>query len=428
MEAYLCPLCKQEVSKAIFEKITGIWGEKERRLEALRKKERDLKKREQDLLKQFADEKKKLTATMDAKFKASLDLKIKAVQKAARKEQDKLRKEKEALERGFQQRLATETNHLLNQEKLRHQHLMDELQQKFEKQAAQKIEKSKQALQKDKNRFEREKQVQANRYNQLNRQFSALQSRNADEIKKREDKIKLLQEQLRNNKTPSELGFANEKEMLQALRAKFPSDRFEHTGKGGDIVHYIMDGNKEIGVIVYELKKVSHFSNAHIHQALAAKQQRNADYALLITNAKRNKNDFGFSVSKGVVIIHPAGALTLIAILREHLVSLCKLKLSNKQREEAIRLVLDYVHSPAFKNSIESIIENTIELYESMNKEIKDHINTWQDRFSKYNNINIKAVAIETRIIRLFSPNGDAKKKLVKDSIIVPIGLPAAIK
>lgn len=428
MEAHLCPLCKQAVSKLIFEKITGIWGEKERRLEALRKKEKDLKKREQDLLKKFADEKKKLTASMDAKFKASLDLKIKSVQKAAQKEQDKLRKEKAALERAFQQKLATETNRLLNQEKLRHQHLMDELQQRFEKQAAQKIERSNQALQKDKNRFEREKQIQANRYTQLNRQFSALQSRNAEEIRKREDKIKQLQEQLRNNKTPSELGFANEKEMLQALKAKFPSDRFEHTGKGGDIVHCIMDGNKEIGIIVYELKKVSHFSNAHIHQALAAKQQRNADYALLITNAKRNKNDFGFSVSKGVVIIHPAGALTLIAILREHLVSLCKLKLSNKQREEAIRLVLDYVHSPAFKNSIESIIENTIELYESMNKEIKDHINTWQDRFSKYNNINIKAVAIETRVIRLISPNGDAKKKLIKDSIIVPIGLPAAIK
>jgi len=63
-----------------------------------------------------------------------------------------------------------------------------------------------------------------------------------------------------------------------------------------------------------------------------------------------------------------------------------------------------------------------------MRKEVKDHINTWQNRFSKYNNINIKAVAIENRVVKLIVPNGDAKKRLVKDSMIVPIELPAEIR
>ena len=428
MEAYLCPLCKQEVTKAIFEKITGIWDGKEKRLEALRKKEKELKKREQVLLKKFENEKKNLVESMNAKFKADLDSQIKAVQKAARKEQEKLRREKVALERDFQRKIAVETNRLLNQEKIKQQHFMKELQQRFERQAARKIEKSKHALQKDKSRFEREKQIQANRYNQLNRQFTALQSKNAEEIRKRETKIQQLQEQLKNNKTPQELGFANEKEMLQALKERFPLDRFEHTGKGGDIVHYIRECSKDIGIIVYELKKVSNCSNSHIQQAFTAKQQRHADYALLVTNAKRSKNDFGFSVCKGVIIIHPAGALTITAILREHVVTISKLKLSNKQREEATRAVLEYIYSPAFKNSIESIIENTIELYDSMRKEVRDHITTWQNRFNKYNNINIKAVAIENRVVKLIAPNGDAKKRLAKDSMIMPIGLPSEIK
>lgn len=43
MESYLCPLCRQEVSKSIFEKITGIWDEKEKRLQAIKNKEKDLK-------------------------------------------------------------------------------------------------------------------------------------------------------------------------------------------------------------------------------------------------------------------------------------------------------------------------------------------------------------------------------------------------
>jgi hypothetical protein len=216
--------------------------------------------------------------------------------------------------------------------------------------------------------------------------------------------------------------------MLQALQEKFPFDRFEHTGKGGDIVHYIKDGGKEVGIIVYELKKVSNFSSSHIQQTLTAKQTRNADYAILVTNAKRSKNDFGFSITKGIIIIHPAGALTVIAILREQLINISKLKLSNKQREEATRAVLDYIHSPAFKNSIESIIDNTIELYESMKKEVEDHISTWKDRLNRYNDINVKAIAIESRVVNLIAPAGDVRKRLVKDSKISPIELPAEIK
>jgi len=428
MESYLCPLCKQEVSKSIFEKITGIWDEKEKRLQAIKNKEKDLKKREQSLIKKFEDDKKKLVASMNSRYKASLDLKIKAVQKSARKEQEKLKKEKSTLEKTFKNRLAAETNRLLNLEKAKQKHLMGDLQKKFEKQAAQKIEKSNQALQKDKERFEREKKVQSNKYNQLNRQFDAMKNKNEEEIRKRGTKIQQLQEQLRKNKTPSELGFANEKDMLQALQEKFPLDRFVHTGKGGDIVHYIKDSGKEVGIIVYELKRVSNFSNSHIQQTLVAKQTRNADYAILVTNAKRSKNDFGFSVTKGVIIIHPAAAMTIIAILREQLITISKLKLSNKQRDEATRAVLDYIHSPAFKNSIESIIDNTIELYDSMKKEVKDHISTWKDRLNKYNDINVKAVAIENRIVKLITVKSDFKKRTIRDSTIMPIELPSEIK
>jgi hypothetical protein len=427
MESYLCPLCKQEVTKSLFEKITGVWEEKEKRLAALKNKERELKQREQNLLRKYEEDKKKLSKSMNAKYKATLELKIKEIRKSTQKIQEKLTREKAALERSFKNKLATETNRILAQERTKQKHLLAGLREEFEKQSTKKIELSKKELKKDKERFEREKRVQANKYEQLNKQFSALQNKNVEEIQKREAKIHYLQEQLRKNKTPSELGFANEKEMLQVLQDKFPKDRFEHTGKGGDIIHFIKDGDQEIGIIVYELKKVSNFSNNHIKQTLDAKLLRNADYAVLVTNARRSKSDFGFSVVKGVIIIHPAGAITIIAILREHLFTISKLKLSNKQRDEATKAVLDYIHSPAFRNSIESIIENTIELHASMKKEVKEHINTWQDRLSRYSDINIKAVAIENRVVKLIAPDGEVKKRLVKESRITPIELPTEI-
>ena len=45
----LCPLCNQPVSKSLYEKITGIWADKEKKMKALKQKEIELKKRENSL-------------------------------------------------------------------------------------------------------------------------------------------------------------------------------------------------------------------------------------------------------------------------------------------------------------------------------------------------------------------------------------------
>jgi hypothetical protein len=63
-----------------------------------------------------------------------------------------------------------------------------------------------------------------------------------------------------------------------------------------------------------------------------------------------------------------------------------------------------------------------------MKKEVKDHISIWKDRLNRYNDINVKAIAIEGRVVNLIAPTGDIRKRLVKDSRISPIELPAEIK
>jgi hypothetical protein len=58
---------------------------------------------------------------------------------------------------------------------------------------------------------------------------------------------------------------------------------------------------------------------------------------------------------------------------------------------------------------------------------VKDHINTWQDRIKRYSEINIQAIAIDNRVIKLITPN-EGIKGHVKDARILPIRLPAEIK
>jgi len=375
MEQFYCPLCKQEVTRAVFERITGIWQEKEKRLSALRARERALQQREEKLSRRFAEEKKRIAGRARLHLREALAKKTKAYSESLRRQRLVLSRERASILAGYERKLASETNRILANEKSRQARLRLQLRQRIEAQSRRKIEEANRALEKDKASFEQTKRLQANRFNQLNRR----------------------------NETPQVLGLLNEMEMLQVLKARFPADSFDHPGKRGDIVHHVMSANREIGVMVYELKKVSHFNKEHITQAYNAKQQRSADYALLITNAKRAKDDFGFFVAKGVIVIHPAGAITIISILRDHLIAISKLQLTGRQRDETVKAVIEYIQSPSFKNSIESIIEQTVELYGSLKKEVREHVHVWQDRLQRYNDINSKAYSVENKVIKLFT-------------------------
>lgn len=302
------------------------------------------------------------------------------------------------------------------------------LRQQFDNMAKSKIDTEKRKLAKEKSNVEKRESKLKDKNNKLFMQFQSLQVKSRTALERSDSTIKLLKEQLKKDQTPQMLGLLNESEFLAKLKQEYPHDEFIHTGKGGDIVHKIIEKGKTIGTIVYELKKVSHFSKDHITQTFEAQQKREADYGILVTNAKRNKEDMGFSTAKGIIIIHPAGALVLIDILRQQLIQISRLKLSQEERNKATKLVLEYVQGATFKNSIENIIEDTKELYENMGKEVKEHIKIWNLRLNKYKNINLKANDIHSHVVQLLSTDKKELKEIEQKSVIEPILLPNKIE
>jgi len=322
--------------------------------------------------------------------------------------------------------LTSETNRILKREKDHQKEFEKSLKQKFERSAEQAISKEKKKISKDKKALEKKERIQLDKNRKLNEQFIAFQSKSKTALEKQDTKITLLKEQLQKNQTTQVLGLLEEGIFLQKLKQLFQGDKFEHTGKGGDILHHIVEKGKEVGSIIYELKKVSNFNKSHIEQTLQAKQKRQADYGILVTNAKRAKDDFGFGVTKGIIIIHPAGSLVLVGILREHIIRISKLQLSAEKRKKTVQAVLEYIQSPAFRNGVEKIIEDTKDLYGSLTKEVKDHVKTWEMRFNKYRDIYSSAHKIDANAVKLLTDNGKKKVSAVADEI-VPITLPAKI-
>lgn len=410
---YNCPLCKQEVTKELYEKITGLWSAKEKALKDLKEKEKQIARKFEAKLKQLTSKSISDQARQKKQFESLL-----------LKKQQEAEKKRKQIEGSFQQKLAAETNRILKQSQAALKDREKALKATIEKSMRKSLDAEKKVIQSRTKSLEKKERIQRDKNQKLLTSFNALKDKSQKDVTTLRTKVEKLEEQLKKNETPQMLGLLEEKRFLAELEKNYPHDKFSHTGKGGDILHEVMDKDEKIGTIIYELKKVGKWDKKHVEQTYQAKQDREADYGLLVTNAKSSKNDIGFSTVRGIIIIHPAGAIVLINLLRYQLQNIAKLRLSKAERNKAIQAVMTFVESPKFTNSISNIIDDTIELYNNLQKETKEHIKTWQYRLEKYRNINSKANLIDSSVTKLIatSPTEDVKR-----TKITTIALPAEI-
>lgn len=420
MPTYNCPLCKQIVSLQIYEKITGVWEEKQKRLKELAKKESELKKKAKQEKLRYETELKNINSNHSKELTNKLKFQNEKNEKKYIKLQERLNKEKEILEKQYQKKISTEVNRFKKLEKERIKKQEHDKSERLMKKKNIEIDKIHKKLNKEKSKLENEKKIEKDKRDKVLKQFYSFQ-------KKSNAKIKSLEEQLSKNKTAQVLGFENEKEFLKELKSNFPNDEFQHTGKQGDIVHIINDGGKKAGVIVYELKKVAKFNNNFITQTLNAQKDRNADYGILVTNTMPVSIKQGFGIVKKVIIVHHAGAIILIKLLRQNLIDISRANLNKEERSKTVKLVFNYIQGPGFKNSISTVIQNSIDLYDDLIKEIKNHTKQWQFRYDKYKDIYSNANKIEANILAPMLTD-EEKKKLPKQKKITPIQLPENIK
>jgi hypothetical protein len=205
----------------------------------------------------------------------------------------------------------------------------------------------------------------------------------ADKYEKANDEIKILKVQIEQGITPQIEGLLEEKRLLAKLKELFPRDKFEHPGKGGDIIQTVIDQGLQIGKIVYECKKVKKFDNKHVAQAHRARRQRNADFAILVTNAFPYKKQHYF-VENTVFVISPVSLECIIYTLRESLLKIAVLKISNEAKEKAVQKVYEYLSSQEYNNKINDVAIHLLSLGKDLKAEIASHYRGWERRYSIY--------------------------------------------
>lgn len=336
-----CPVCGKPLTQSEYDKALGLWKEKQEHIKHLEAEQRRLQEQQKLYEKKIKEANKRIKEERK-KWKQEAQL--------------LLRKQKSDLENSFRKKMDIEI-------RKRVEAGVKEQRLQLQKQSVE--------LRKTQNKM---KQLQ----NSL-RVY-------AEKHQKANEEIKRLKEQLKKGITPQIEGLLEEKTLLNKLQELYPDDKFIHTGKGGDIIQIVIEQKREIGKIVYECKKVKNFDKKFIEQVKNAKKLREADFAILVTNAFPSKKQYYF-VEKNVIVISPVNFEPITYTLRESLVRIALLKLNNEAKEKAVQQIYDYLSGSEYQNRINEISQETLDLRDELVKEMNAHKNFWLKRYNSYKNI-----------------------------------------
>jgi hypothetical protein len=213
---------------------------------------------------------------------------------------------------------------------------------------------------------------------------NALNAKDAEHFKeaqKHTAKLAELQRQLE-KKTADELGEGAEVDLFEELKAEFRGDLIERLTKregGADIRHSVMHNGKECGIIVYDSKNRNAWRDEYVNKLARDQQAARAEYAILSTckfPAKKSQ----VHLDGGVIIANPARVLVLAQIIREHMIHVHSLRLSNTERAKKTASLYEFITSKRCTQLFDTIDTHAQDLLALQQKEMKAHEACWKQQ------------------------------------------------
>ena len=272
--------------------------------------------------------------------------------------------------------------------------------------------------------YERVLKTQMREEERISEQATLVERKRGERLfKGQPEKMETLQERLRmwgSGTTPQMIGLSDEPVLVARLSKEFPTDRIEHTGKGGDVIHFVLLNGNEAGCIVYECKHTKAISRGHVVQTVLAKRTRNAHFAILVTTGKR-KGFSGLDQEEGVFIVAPGGVHTIASVCRESLVLMTQQRLDAAAKDAAAKRLMDYVTGPICKTPLEQAISKTETAGKKLMQEMQRHIRDWRERAETYQTIIHDLTHLQTNIGRVL---GGQEPIALEKPKLMPLALP----
>jgi hypothetical protein len=210
---------------------------------------------------------------------------------------------------------------------------------------------------------------------------NAERAKNLEKQMKLEEQLQDVQRRLQ-KKPADEHGEGAELELVELLRAAFPDDRIRRVEKGAmgaDIVHDVVENGKVCGKIVYDRKNRSDWKTKYATKLRDDQIAEKADHAILSTN-KFPDGEQQFCVREHVILACPARVRWLAELVRERIIQMHELRVSNEARDEKTAELYAFINSEHCRQLLDSIETLVKKLEEIDVAEQNAHRRVWINR------------------------------------------------
>lgn len=192
--------------------------------------------------------------------------------------------------------------------------------------------------------------------------------------KKLEDQNRLINEMKRKSEQGSMQmqGEVQELALEEYLRNTFPRDEVEEVAKGkrgGDCVHVVKDNYGNVcGRVLYESKRTKHFSHEWIGKVKDDMRLKQADLAVIVSEAlPEGMTRFGEVDGVWVCTFPEFKALALL--FRQNLVRIGEVLAAQENRGDKTQMIYRYVTGVEFRQKLEAAFESFNGMQEDLLKE-----------------------------------------------------------
>jgi len=209
-------------------------------------------------------------------------------------------------------------------------------------------------------------------------------------LSEKEKKLEDLRKQIKEMERKAEQGSmqlqgeVQERAIEEILRDLCMFDEIQEVPKGkrgADVIQTVRDdAYKTCGKIIYESKRTKTFNTGWIEKLRKDQLAERADIAVLVSQVLPHDSRASIVIQDGVWICNYQSFQGLVLALRDGLIKVHQASESQKYKGDKLNMLYNYLTSNEFRLQIETIIEDFLNLRESIQKERVAMEKLWAER------------------------------------------------
>ena len=177
-------------------------------------------------------------------------------------------------------------------------------------------------------------------------------------------------------------GEAQEREIEQVLRERFPSDRIvpvKSGQRGADVLQTVNARGDACGAILWESKRARNWSNVWVSKLKEDQTSAKADIAVLVC-ATLPPTVRHMDMHEGVWVVDFASVAPIATVLRQALVGIAQARSIDMNRSHAMDAIYSYLSSAEFVRHVRGIVEAHVEMRNDLDGEKRAMERMWGKR------------------------------------------------